>query len=924
MRNGYPVRYNGKYRKSFIAVSALPAERFSMIGKTISHYQITLKLGQGGMGEVFLAHDASLDRKVALKFLPDEFSGDSGRLARFKREAKILASLSHPNIAAIHGLEQADGKSFLVLELVEGETLAQRIARGQLPIEEALEVCRQIAEGLESAHEEGIVHRDLKPSNVKITPAGRVKILDFGLARAMQAQPESSDLSNSPTIPDDLSIPGVILGTAAYMSPEQAKGRSINKRTDIWAFGCVLFECLTGKRAFQGETVTEIVASILKSEPDWSSLPAELPASIRTLLRRCLQKDQSQRLRDIGDARIEILEPATQSSETETAWRRLPFLWLAVSAAVLLIVGVIIGPSLIGHFRKAPFVSAIKSTIQIGTGQVLAGTHFGRTAMALAHNGRFMVYGAPSGPVPVKIYLRWMDQLDAIPVSGTEKGMNPFLSPDDQWIGFWEAGGKLKKVPVTGGVPTILCDTGIMFGADWGRNNTIIFSPGENLGLSRISSDGGQPEVLTVPDKAKDEFGHRLPHYLPDNRGVLFTVGKAWDMHPRLALLDLKTRKWREVMKDAADGQYLPTGHLVFLRQGVLMAVAFDIDKLEVAGQPVPIIENVMQALNFVSATYNSAAGQYSVSESGWLAYVPGGIQPDKDNSLVHMDQDGSVQPAIDRMGPFASPRFSPDGRRIAYLTLGKEWLMWVYDLGRGTATRLLGEGQPVYVTWTPDGKRLVFGWNKTGEANLYWQPADGSSPMERLTVSEYTHSPGSFSPDGSTLAFVETRSNTNMDILLLDMKSRRVSPYLNSSALEGWPEISPNGRWLAYASNESGQMQVWVRPFPGPGGMWQISKEQGREPIWSKDGRRLYYRSLNQVWAVDVETEGSFSAGKPRLLFEKAGISGGMPIGNWDLWPDGRGFLAVQEDQSKQPFVTEMILIQNWFEELIRLVPIK
>ena len=546
--------------------------------------------------------------------------------------------------------------------------------------------------------------------------------------------------------------------------------------------------------------------------------------------------------------------------------------------------------------------------------------------MAVAHDGRFMVYSAiPENPGPQakpQIYLRRMDQMDAAPVAGTEGGIGPFLSPDDRWIGFWE-GGKLKKVPVAGGVPTTLCDAASLFGADWAPGNGILFSPREGLGLSRIAGEGGRPEVLTVPDKAKEESSHRLPHYLPDGKLVLFTImGHAHDLQPRLALLDLGTRKWRVVMEDAADGRWFRTGHLVFLRQGTLMAVAFDLDRLEVRGQPVPAVANVMQALNITDSRLNTAAGQYSVSDSGWLAYVPGGILPDRENSLVQVDQQGNIQPVVDFTAPFFAPRLSPDGQRIAYQTLGRERQVWVYDLNRGTASRLTGDGRAMYVTWTPDGERLVFGWFKSGQANLYWQPADGSSPMERLTVSDNGQFPGSFTPDGATLAFTESHPESNNDILLLDVKSRRVTSFLNSRADEGWPDISPDGRWLAYVSDESGSREVWVRPLSGQGGRWQISSEGGSEPIWSKDGAQLFYRQASQVWVAEIRKAGGFDAGRARLLFEQRAFAGGNPIRGWDTWPEGQRFLMVKLDQRKPTPVTEMVLVQNWFEELKRLCP--
>jgi serine/threonine-protein kinase len=471
------------------------------IGQTISHYRIIEKLGQGGMGEVFLAHDASLDRNVALKFLPDIFSGDLERLARFEREAKLLASLNHPNIATIYGLEQADGKRFLAVELVEGETLAQQTERGPLSVEEALEVCRQIAEGLEAAHEKGVIHRDLKPANVKITPEGKVKILDFGLAKAFQGDAPTADASKSPTLTDQMTRPGVILGTAAYMSPEQAKGRSVDKRTDIWAFGCILYECLTGMRPFQGDTVTETLASILKGEPDWNLLPKDANAKIRDVLQRCLQKDLKLRYRDIADAWLEIESPATHPSEAVLAPPRFSLLWLAACAAIMLLAGILIDRLLTRTFQSATPTSAVKSIIKVEPGHWLDGMlrademqRPSRTAMAISSNGDFVVYTAieesPGPQTKSRLYMRKMDQLEAKLVPGTEGGINPFLSPDNRWVGFW-AEGKLKKVPVEGGIPTPLCDASMLFGANWGDNDGIVFADGYAAGLSRISSAGG-------------------------------------------------------------------------------------------------------------------------------------------------------------------------------------------------------------------------------------------------------------------------------------------------------------------------------------------------------------------------------------------------------------------------------------------------
>ena len=904
-----------------------------MIGHTLSHYRVTEKLGQGGMGEVYRAEDTNLSRQVAIKVLPDEFAHDAERLARFEREAKLLASLNHPKIASIYGLEQAEGKPFLVLELVEGQTLSERLKKGRIPLDETLDVCRQITEGLEAAHEKGVIHRDLKPANLKVTPEGKVKILDFGLAKAFYEQATPVDPSRSPTITEQMTAPGVILGTAAYMSPEQARGKPVDKRADIWAFGCVLYECLTAKRAFQGDTITETVAAILKSDPDWTLLPADTPLFVRAVLRQSLQKDPNLRLRDIGDARIEMGESVPQSSEGAAASRRLSGRLLLAGIALTLIAGALIGAVLIWNFRHAPSALVTRAIIRIEPGQWLAGmgrqSEFwrpSRTAIAISSDGRFIAYSAIEGnPGPQaipRLYLRRTDQMEAKPIVGTEGGISPFLSPDDRWVGFW-ADGKLMKVSVEGGVPVTLCDGVLPFGATWGPDDSIVFSNGDESDLLRVSAGGGKPEALTAHDKTKGEYGYSLPHCLPNSKGLLFTITREpWDTRPSVALLDLKTRKWRILLENAADARYVPTGHVVFLRRGTLMAVLFDLKRLEITGQPVPAIANVMQAINSTHMVYNTCAGQFKVSDSGWLTYVTGGVVPDMENSLVWVDQRGTAQPIASFKAPFISPRLSPDGERIAYATTGSEWRLHVYDITRGTESPLTGEGRATSPTWTPDGKRLVFGWWKSGQPNLHWQPSDGSSPMERLAASEYFQTAGSLTPDGATLAFVEWHPDTSHDILLLDLKSRRVTPFLNARSYEAYPVFSPDGRWLAYSSDESGREEVYVRPFPNPGGKWKLSLEGGTEPLWARNGKQLFYRWQDEVWAVDVRTDTGFTPGKPRLMFEEAGYRMSNPVGCWDISPDGQRFLMVKLDERKPQPVTEMILVQNWFEELKRLVP--
>jgi serine/threonine protein kinase/Tol biopolymer transport system component len=895
-------------------------------------YRILAKLGAGGMGEVYRAEDLSLNRQVAIKVLPDMFAGDPERLARFQREARVLASLNHPNIAAIHGVEEADGKRFLVLELVEGETLAERLVRGPLSLEETLDVCRQIAEGLEGAHEKNIIHRDLKPSNVKITPEGKVKILDFGLARAFHDQISEVDIINSPTITADMTRPGVILGTAAYMSPEQARGKAVDKRADIWAFGCILYECLTGLRAFSGETITETLAAILKGEPDWQVLPGTVPAKVNDLLRRCLQKDPKERLHDIADARLEIEAPTAYPPEATPVRRPFPLPWLVAGAVVMLLAGILIDRLLIRHPKTTLSAPTVTATIKVELGYWLDGMRRSldidrpsRTAMAISSDGEFVVYSAiKENPGPQDkpcLYLRKMDQLEAKAIAGTEGGISPFLSPDSKWVGYW-ADGKLKKIPVGGGVATELCDVPLLFGANWSRDNSVVFADGDTTGLSRISAEGGKPEILTKPDPKREEMSHRLPSWLPDGKAVLFTVMRyAWDSRPWLALLRQDTREWKVLLEDAADARYVPTGHIVFLRQGRLMAVRFDLTKLEVIGQPIALVDNVIQSF-VTDSGFNTGAGQFSISDTGSLIYAAGGVAPDAKGSLVWVDQRGIEEPVTALQFPFLGPRLSPDGQKITYLTAAREWQVYVYDLGRGTNSQLSGEGLAGFPIWSPDGKRILFSWAKSLASNLYSQTYDGSSPMERLTTSEYYQEAGSWSPDGKTVALVEGHPDTNYDIAVLDIASGRVTPFLNSKFSEESPDLSSDGRWIAYSSDESKRDEVYVRPFPGPGMKQQVSSEGGIQPLWAKDGKQLFFRWQDQVWVVDVRTDGGFAASKPRLLFERPGHAMGAPIRGYDLSLDGKRFLMVKFEQTKPTPVTEMMLVQNWFKELKRLVP--
>jgi len=903
---------------------------------TLSHYKILEKLGAGGMGEVYRAEDLRLHRQVAVKILPDIFSADPERLARFEREAKLLAALSHPNIAAIYGLEEAEGKRFFILELVEGETLTQRLAQGPLPVDEALDVCRQIADGLEAAHEKNIVHRDLKPSNIKITPEEKVEILDFGLARAFLDQSPSGGIADSPTITAEMTQPGVILGTAAYMCPEQAKGKQVDKRADIWAFGCILYECLTAKMAFPGETITEVFASILKGEPDWDAVPKGLPANVRAVLSRCLQKDRNLRYHDIADARIELSEaPVVHPSEAAQAPRRPTLAWLATGAAVIFITGILIDRVLIRRFRPQKSQDIVRSVLRIEQGRSLAGIRTDstfqrptRTAIAASSDGRSVVYSAaainPGVDQTPRLYLHRLDKLEDTPIRGTDGGINPFFSPDDRWIGFW-ANGKLLKVVAEGqDVPVTLCAAASIFGASWGSDGTIVYSPGETAGLFAIPAEGGEPRVLTSPDSGSEENGHRLPHELPDARGALFTITRnVYDNHPRLAAFDARNKRWRVIMEDAADGRYVGTGHLIFLREGVLMAAPFDLSTLTATGQAVPILPNVEQALGVVGNTTNTGAAQIAVSRSGLIAYIEGGVSPDYNYSLVRVDQRGRAESISATKAFVYGPRISPDGTRIAYFTMGRDWRLWIRDIDRGTEQSLTRGGWVNWVTWL-DNRSVVLGFANPGRPNLYRLAVDGSSALERLTTSPWYQNPSAVSPDGKTVVFVELREEPVRDIFLLDIQTKQVIPFLGTAAMEVHPAVSPGGRWLAYASDESGRVEVYIRAFPKPDAVKMVSLEGGNEPVWSPKGNRLFFRRGSEVWAVEVHQDNEISFGRPIRLFDQPAFLTGQSVRNWDVYPDGNAFLMVQGEQREPRPATEMILVQNWFEELTRLVPAK
>ena len=913
-----------------------------MIGKTLSHYKVIEKIGRGGMGEVYRAEDTNLKREVAIKVLPEQFTKDPQRLARFEREAQILAQLNHPNIAAIYGLEEAEGVRFLALELVPGETLQEWVAKGPLPVEETLEVCRQIAEGVEAAHEKGVIHRDLKPANVKVTPEGKVKILDFGLAKAFEAEVPAADISQSPTLTEEMTRAGVILGTAAYMSPEQAKGQPVDKRADIFAFGCVLYELLTGKRTFDGKTITETLGAIIHKEPDWDGLPATTPWRIQELLRRCLQKDVNDRLEGIANVRIEIKmalsEPTTVPPIGQTLtgqpgrWRRTITLGLAVMAGAALGVAIwiLMSPPL---SAPAPLKRVVIPLPSIAPFEV----ETWRPAVALSPDGSRLVYVANRGGKR-QLYLRQMNRLDATPIPGTEGGHSPFFSPDGQSVGF-VVGTKLKKVSVLGGAPQTLARVPpVTRGATWGSDDSIIFSRALDRGLVRISAVGNTlpddafsdapidnyGQFLTTPDPTKGEYSHRWPQFLPGGKAVLFTIdtGGSFD-EARIGVLSLETGKVKVLLDGGTNARYSPTGHIVFSRAGALLAVPFDLERLERTGDPVTVIEGILME--------PGGAAHFTFSDDGSLAYVPGGMLV-SDRKLVWVNRQGEVDPLPAEPREYTSPSLSPDGRQVAVIIReGSNYDVWISEVARGTLTPLTSHPQEdIAPIWTPDGKKVTFASEMSGPGpTLSWRPADASGPQELLLEREegQVGFPTSWSPDGQTLAFMRVGDpGTGPDIWMLPLEGEgKPWAFLDTEFDESLAMFSPDGRLLAYMSNETGRDEIYLRPFSvtGPGWKRQVSIGGGAEPLWAPDSRDLFYRNGDKMMAVAIENEPELSVGTPRLLFEGRFLpvlSGDDPGGSYDISPDGERFLMIKREQDLVP--TELIVILNWFEELKRLVP--
>ena len=863
---------------------------------------------------MYRARDTKLSREVAIKVLPESFARDTERLARFRREAQVLASLNHPHIAAIYGLEESGGFEALVLELVEGETLAERIAAGPLPVDEALEIARQIARALEAAHERGIVHRDLKPANVKLDPEGRVKVLDFGLAKALSPESSSPDITSSPTMTAAATQAGVIMGTAAYMSPEQARGKSVDKRADIWAFATVLYEMLTGRKAFEGETVTDTLAAILTREPDWTALPAQTPASVKRVLRRCLDRDPKTRIHDIADARLELDEPlAAGPAETAAPGKpRIPA-WLALAALVLAFAAAAgwwkaLQPRSAAPPRVASFAVAVPGDARVPFDD--------SPVLDLSRDGRLLVFiGERDGNR--KLYVRTLDRIEATPVPGTEGAFSPFFSPDGQWIGYF-ADRKLKKIPTGGGSAIALADAPSDRGGVWLDDDTIVFAPTYSSGLNRVASRGGKVETLTTPDASAGERSHRWPTYVPGDGSVLFTVGLLTGpgnyADARIALWEPGTRRMRVLFEGGSMARVAPPDHLVFWRGDAMLAVGFDPKAGRARGEPVVLAEKT-------SGDASSGVGYAALASAGTLAFVPQS-ESARERRLILTDRSGKPRPVPGPPREYHHPRFSPDGKRIA-VTIGPGHGhaddVWICDVATGALTRLtFGDANGnYYPVWSPDGKRMAYS-SERAHQGTFIRSLDSGQEEPLFPDAVGGDIPQDWSRDGAWLAV--TRNFPVSDVLNVSLKDRRVVVLAKTA---GAPVFSPDGRWIAYTSlatgSSSSRPQVVVEPADGSGGKVQLTSDWGTFPVWTD--RELIFQVDRNIVALDAPTHPTFRPGSPRVLFEMLYDRGTEPLREFDVTRDGQTFVFVGD--AGAPVRKEVDVVLDWASELARQVPV-
>ena len=886
-------------------------------GTRLGPYEIVAPLGAGGMGEVYRAKDTNLGREVALKTLPASITHDAERLARFRREAQLLAALNHPHIGSIYGVEEMDGHRFLVLELVEGQTLAARIQNGPLPLEEALVIAREIAEALQSAHDKGIIHRDLKPANIALTEHDRVKVLDFGLAKATDASTSGSvEALNSPTItsPAMLTGMGVILGTAAYMSPEQARGREADKRSDVWAFGCVLYEMLAGRRPYEGDDVSDTLAAVLRSEPAWDALPPSVPPSIRSLIHGCLEKNPRERISDISTALFVLKHPL--SSPVPAAAQAPPGRSSRFIAALAVGAIVTVGVAAVVLWPRQGAPAAPVMRFAVG----LPGSQFtlARRALALSPDGTRIVYAADG-----RLYLRSISDIEPRAIPGGNPGIHPSFSPDSQSVVFW-TDAALKRISATGGPAVTICETTPSpFGIHWSDAGIIFVQPG--TGIMRVSPNGGTPDML-VRVAAADGLAHS-PQLLPDGDTLLFTLGAGgvptsnfWDK-AEIIVQSLKSGTRKTLIKGASDGRYVPSGHLVYMVEGTMMAVGFDLKKLEVTSGPVPIVEGIRR-----SAPAAGNASQFEVSATGVLIYVPGPARSGQEDVFLY-DRKGQATPLKLPTGSYSFPRVSPDGKRIAVETTdGKQAVISIYDLsGASSLRRLTFGGNNRLPIWSADGTRIAFQSDREGDHAIFWQPVDGGT-AERLTRAEpgTSHVPESWAPRSDVLLYSSTKASesTLWSFSVRDRKAARFSD-VTSRAFPTDAAFSPDGRWVAYQSGDvgTGEAMTYVQPFPATGAKYEISR--GGRPMWSRDGKELFFvPAPSQFMSVSIHTDPEFGFGSPVPVPRRFGLAPPANPRPYDILPDGRIVSVDAANLAGDQASAQIQVVLNWFEELKAKLP--
>jgi eukaryotic-like serine/threonine-protein kinase len=884
-------------------------------GKRLGPYEILSAIGAGGMGEVYRARDTRLDRVVAVKILHDHLSDKAELRERFEREAKTIASLNHPHICTLYDIGHQDGTDFLVMEYLEGETLAERLKRGPLPLEQVLRYAIEIADALDKAHRKGITHRDLKPGNIMLTKSG-TKLLDFGLAKLRGPQVAVANLSALPTEGSNLTAQGTILGTLQYMAPEQVEGKTneIDARTDIFAFGVVVYEMATGKKAFEGQTQASLIAKILETDPTpISSLQPMTPPQLDRVMKKCLAKEREDRwqsAKDLTDELKWIAETPESARGVGVELKRTRGLWQPIALAMAAAAIVVVGGRAIWNLKPAQPRPVTRTVIALPPEQQLAALDL--PVIAISPDGNYLTYAATARGQTQQLFLRAMNSLQARPIPGTEGAINPFFSPDSQWLGFFQ-GGTLKRVSVTGGAAVSVGYAANPRGASWDGQKTIIFAPSQDGPLQQVSNEGGVSRPLTQLEKA--DITHRWPEVLPGGKAVAFVAAPRDTSvaSDRILVRSLQTGEQRDFGQGVTYPRYVPSGHLIYAQGTTLMAVPFDPDRLEIKGSAVPVVEGV-------AVSQVTGAAQYGISATGSLAYVSAALTTAQ-RRLVWVNRNGTEQPLPAPPHAYRYARLSPDGRRIA---VESDSQIWIYDLAKDTFTRLTFEGTtnqgPV---WTPDGKRITVDSNKEGTANLFWQLADGSGGLERLAPGQYAQVPRSWSPDGQILAFHENNPTTGKDIWVLRLSDQKAEPFLRTPFNEGGPVFSPDGHWLAYISDESGRPEIYVKPYPGPGGKWQVSTEGGSEPAWNHNGRELFFRSGSKMMAAEVTTLPTFSVGKPKLLFEGqyVPVQAGLMSTAYDVSPDGQRFLVIKaNEQAQAPAQINVVL--NWFEELKQKAP--